>query len=112
MSEEVFNSLSELDYNGEDRREVKDDDLGLSKEDVWTVSTKTRRLAPAFTLSRKDLGADSARNTTSLYDAAVVKKKGNVLNEGSPTDEASFFGNELSMFFIIIFYYHTIKYYQ
>ena len=102
MSEEVFNSLSEPDYNAEDKHEAKDGGLGISKEDVWTVSTKTRRLAPAFTLSRKDLGADSARNTTSLYDTAAVKKKGNVLRGGSPADEVSFFSYEQSMLFIII----------
>lgn len=78
MSDEVFNALSEPDYCEEDTQEAKSSHLGIPKEEAWTVLTKTRRLAPAFTLSRKDLGADSARNITSLYDATAVKKKGTV----------------------------------
>ena len=61
----------------------KDDDSEISKElsasvdstvvpseegtGKWIVSTKTRRLAPAFTLSRKDLG---------VQELAASKKRG------------------------------------
>lgn len=74
MSEEIFRALSEKDLYDEGVPEVKDGDVEVAKEEAWTVSTKTRRLAPAFTLSRKDLGADSARNIA--HDNGAAKKKG------------------------------------
>lgn len=74
MSEEIFRALSEKDLYEEGVAEVKDGEIEVAKEEVWTVSTKTRRLAPAFTLSRKDLGADSARNIA--HDNSAAKKKG------------------------------------
>ena len=46
---------------------------------AWTVqsSTKTRRLAPQFTLSKQDLGADSPRNRAAVQDTVLsTKKKG------------------------------------
>ena len=42
---------------------------------AWTVSTK-RRLAPTFTLSRQDLGADSPRAKAASQELAASKKKG------------------------------------
>jgi hypothetical protein len=46
---------------------------------AWTVqsSTKTRRLAPQFTLSKQDLGADSPRNRAATQETVLsTKKKG------------------------------------
>ena len=63
--------------------------MGDMKEGVegegsaWTVSTKTRRLAPAFTLSRKDLGTDSPRNIAAVQELAAAKKRGT--HESVPT---------------------------
>ena len=54
--------------------EVKNGDIEAIRDEAWTVSTKTRRLAPAFTLSRKDLGADSSRNV----ESSSIKKKGSL----------------------------------
>lgn len=47
------------------------------EESSWTVqsSAKTRRLVPQFTISRQDLGTDSARSKPSS-SAEPVKKKG------------------------------------
>lgn len=77
MSEAVFRTLSERDEEGGGVSEVKNssESEGKEKEEVWTVSTK-RRLAPAHTLSRKDLGADSARNTPATPVALDAKKRG------------------------------------
>ena len=48
---------------------------------AWTVSTKTRRLAPAFTLSRKDFGTDSPRNIAAVQELAAAKKRGTYLSD-------------------------------
>lgn len=70
---EVISSASILrDSNDGGISEVKNGDSETVRDEVWTVSTKTRRLAPAFTLSRKDLGADSSRNV----ESSSIKKKG------------------------------------
>ena len=72
---EVTPSASILrDSNGGGISEVKNGDSETIRDEAWIVSTKTRRLAPAFTLSRKDLGADSSRNT----ESSSIKKKGSL----------------------------------
>jgi hypothetical protein len=76
MSEGIFRALQEEDEGGEIlNSDFKEE---VAKDDAWTVltSTKTRRLAPAFTLSRKDLGADSPRNAIAALEMAAAKKKG------------------------------------
>ena len=84
MSEGVFNALSEPEESEGGVSEVKNNGHETPKEEAWIVSTKTRRLAPAFTLSRKDLGADSSRNAaasaaaSAAHDAAALKKKGTI----------------------------------
>lgn len=89
MADLLFRELSEKQ---EATIETKDFDSEISKEfslsadsttlpaeegaGAWTVSTKTRRLAPAFTLSRKDLGTDSPRNIAAVQELAAAKKRG------------------------------------
>ena len=74
MSEDAFIVVSDSDCNEGGVSEVKNGDAETVKEEAWTVSTKTRRLAPAFTLSRKDLGADTSRPIVKDYTSP--KKKG------------------------------------
>jgi hypothetical protein len=76
MSEGIFRALQEEDEGGEILN--SDSKEEVAKEDAWTVSTstKTRRLAPSFTLSRKDLGIDSPRNALAALEIAAAKKKG------------------------------------
>ena len=89
MADLIFRELSEKQ---EAIIDVKDSDTEISKSlsasidstlqageeaaGAWTVSTKTRRLAPAFTLSRKDLGTDSPRNIAAVQELAAAKKRG------------------------------------
>ena len=92
MADLLFRELSEKQ---EATIETKDFDSEISKEfslsvdstvlpaeegaGAWTVSTKTRRLAPAFTLSRKDLGTDSPRNIAAVQELAAAKKRGETM---------------------------------
>ena len=68
MSEGVFNALSEPEDNDGGVSEVKNNGHEIAKEEAWTVSTKTRRLAPAFT--RYDMGLDPVRELLTLHCAA------------------------------------------
>jgi hypothetical protein len=89
MADLLFRELSEKqdastevkEFDSEISRElsVSVDSTVLPSEEgagAWTVSTKTRRLAPAFTLSRKDLGTDSPRNIAAVQELAASKKRG------------------------------------
>jgi hypothetical protein len=50
----------------------------IPEEAGWTVKdTKTRRLAPSFTLSRKDMGSsESPKKSAAIPESAPTKKKG------------------------------------
>ena len=79
MADLLFRELSEKEdaVGGKDYEIEISKELSLSVDSAvlpadegtgkWTVSTKTRRLAPAFTLSRKDLG---------VQELAASKKRG------------------------------------
>jgi hypothetical protein len=96
MSEGIFRALQEEDEGGEILN--SDSKEEVAKEDAWTVSTstKTRRLAPAFTLSRKDLGADSPRNAIAALEMAAAKKKGTARSHARIMNEFT----NLAAFFI------------
>ena len=88
MADLIVRELSEVQ---EALTEIKDTDtdilkrLSLSTDSsiqtpeegagAW-ITTKTRRLAPTFTLSRKDLGTDSPRNIAAVLEQAAAKKRG------------------------------------
>jgi hypothetical protein len=76
MSEVTASASILRDSNEGGIAEVKNGDSETIKDEAWIVSTKTRRLAPSFTLSRKDLGADSSRNA----ESSSIKKKGRQLS--------------------------------
>ena len=75
MSEVTASALILRDSNEGGIAEVKNGDSETTRDEAWIVSTKTRRLAPSFTLSRKDLGADSSRDA----ESSSIKKKGRQL---------------------------------
>ena len=80
MADLLFRELSEKEdivVGGKDYETEISKELSISADSTvlpadegtgrWIVSTKTRRLAPAFTLSRKDLG---------VQELAASKKRG------------------------------------
>jgi hypothetical protein len=64
-----------------DNSKVPTDPSNQTSDDAgaWQVSSTKRRLAPSFTLSRQDLGADSPRNKAANQELAAAKKKGQEL---------------------------------